>query len=76
MENIGLFLFNIGKSLLGLGDKLYAILTQSVNIAWVAKIVEFFGASLDIPSEISLIWILTGGGVVVIAILIIAKVVL
>lgn len=76
MDNPGLFIFNISKSILGLGEKLYQVLTQSVNISWVSKIVSFFGASLEIPNEISLFWILTGGSVAVLAILIIAKVVL
>ena len=76
MDNPGLFLFNIGKSLLGLGERLYSILTQSINIEFISKIVNFFGGSVELPSEISLIWILTGGGVIILALLIIIKVVL
>lgn len=76
MDSPGMFIFNISKSILELGEKLYTILTTSVNISFVSKIVNFFGGSIDLPSEISLIWLLTGGSVVVIAILIIAKVVL
>lgn len=76
MESPGMFIFNISKSILELGEKLYTILNTSVNISFVSKIVDFFGGSVNLPSEISLIWLLTGGSVVVLAILIIAKVVL
>jgi len=76
MESPGMFIFNISKSILELGEKLYTILNTSVNISFVSKIVDFFGGSVNLPNEISLIWLLTGGSVVVLAILIIAKVVL
>ena len=76
MDNIGLFLFNIANSIMNLGSKLYDVLTQSVNISFISKILEFFGADLELPSEISLMWILTGGSVAVLLILIILKVVL
>ena len=73
--NIGYFLLTIGKSILNLGDKLYKLLTQSVNISWINKILDFFKISLDLPNELSLMWILTGGSVAVILIFIIIKVV-
>jgi len=76
MDSPGMFIFNISKSILELGEKLYTILNTSVNISFVSKIVDFFGGSVNLPNEISLIWLLTGGSVIVLAILIIAKVVL
>lgn len=76
MESPGMFIFNISKSILELGEKLYTILNTSVNISFVSKIVDFFGGSVNLPNEISLIWLLTGGSVIVLAILIIVKVVL
>lgn len=76
MESPGMFIFNISKSILELGEKLYTVLNTSVNISFVLKIVDFFGGSVNLPNEISLIWLLTGGSVIVLAILIIVKVVL
>ena len=76
MDNIGAFLFTTSKNIMSLGSKLYQLLTTSVNISFINDILSFFGSDLDLPNEISLMWILTGGSVAILLIFIILKVVL
>lgn len=75
MQNFGLFLFNIGNSLVKLGSKLYEVFTIEVDIKFITKILNFFGASVDLPEYISLSYILTGASAIVLITLIIYKLV-
>lgn len=72
--NIGNFLFEISKALMGLGTKLYDVFTTSVSIKWVSNILSFFGASVELPETISLSWILSSAGAFVILALIIYRI--
>ena len=71
--NIGQFMFSISKTLMGLGQKLYDLWTTTISITWVKDILKFFGASVDLPSEISLSWILTSASATMILIIIIYR---
>lgn len=72
--NIGDFMFDISKTLMGLGQKLYDLWTTTVSIKWVQNILSFFGASVDLPDSISLSWIFTSASAAVILIFIIYRV--
>lgn len=58
--NIGTFMFNISKALMGLGQKLFDVWNAEVDISWVKSLLNFFGASVNIPDSLSLSWLLTG----------------
>lgn len=72
--NVGYFMFNIIKSVMDLGQKLYEIFTYEVDISFVTKTLRFFGSELDIPNTISLSYILGGASAVVLLVLIIYSV--
>lgn len=72
--NVGYFMFNIIKSIMDLGQKLYEIFTYEVDISFVTKTLRFFGSELDIPNTISLSYILGGASAVVLLVLIIYSV--
>lgn len=72
--NVGYFMFNIIKSIMDLGQKLYDIFTYEVDISFVTKTLRFFGSELDIPNTISLSYILGGASAVVLLVLIIYSV--
>ncbi len=72
--NVGYFMFNIIKSVMDLGQKLYDIFTYEVDISFVTKTLRFFGSELDIPNTISLSYILGGASAVVLLVLIIYSV--
>lgn len=72
--NVGYFMFNIIKSVMDLGQKLYDIFTYEVDISFVTKTLRFFGSELDIPETLSLSYILGGASAVVLLVLIIYSV--
>lgn len=72
--NIGQFMFNISKALMGLGQKLYDLWTMEISISWVQSILNFFGASVDLPENISLSWILGSASAAVILVLIVYRI--
>lgn len=72
--NIGQFMFNISKALMGLGQKLYDLWTMEISISWVKSILKFFGASIDLPESISLSWILGSASAVIILVLIVYRI--
>ena len=71
MGNVGSFMFSIIEMLVKLPSKLYEALNYQVSINWLSKILNFFGADLNLPSNISLLAILgtIGGGTLVIIII-------
>lgn len=62
MENANVFtiMYNVSKALIDLGNKLYEAFSTSVNIQWINKVINFFGAESPLPNELSLSWILFG----------------
>ncbi len=72
--NIGQFMFNISKALMGLGQKLYDLWTMEISISWVQQILKFFGASVELPESISLSWILGSASAAVILVLIVYRI--
>lgn len=72
--NIGEFMFNIAQALMSLGQKLYDAFTADISIKWVQTILNFFGASVDLPDTISLYWILTSAGAGIILVLIVYRI--
>ena len=72
--NIGYFMFNISKALMNLGQKLYDLWTMEISIEWVQKILSFFGASVELPNNISLSWILGSASAAVILVLIVYRI--
>lgn len=64
--NIGLLFINIMQRLTELGNILYEIFTSNVDISWATKVLEFFGAKINLPSNISFMYIFTGASSVVI----------
>ena len=72
--NIGYFMFNISKALMNLGQKLYDLWTMEISISWVQTILKFFGASVDLPENISLSWILGSASAAVILVLIVYRI--
>lgn len=61
MVNLGSLLFSVGQALLGLGQKLYEAFTMEVDISFITKVMNFFGASVELPETISLYYILISG---------------
>ena len=64
--NVGQFMFDITKSLMTVGQKLYDVFTTKVNISFIQNILKFFGAEYNLPESISLYWIITSAGATVI----------
>lgn len=54
-----------------LGQKIYDILTYSVNIKWVSDVMNFFGAELTIPNEVNLLGLIFTIGAIPLAVIII-----
>ena len=71
MGNVGTFMYNILRLLVGLPAKLYEALNYQVSISWLNKIMSFFNADLNLPDNISLFAILgtIGAGTLVIIII-------
>lgn len=72
--NIGNFLFITSQALMNLGSKLYDLFTTPISIKWVQSILNFFGASVDLPESISLSWILGSASAAVILVLIVYRI--
>ena len=58
MENVGSFIYQVLRILVGLPSKIYEMLTYEVDISWLSKILGFFGAETNIPNTISLLALL------------------
>lgn len=72
--NIGNFLFTTSQALMNLGSKLYDLFTTPISIKWVQSILNFFGASVELPESISLSWILGSASAAVILVLIVYRI--
>jgi len=72
--NIGSLLYDISTYLLNLGSKLYEVFTTEVSIKWVKDLLNFFGTSVDIPNNISLYYILSGGSAIFLLAIIIYRI--
>lgn len=69
--NVGELMFNIIKILKDLTQKLYEVVNYQVDITFVTKVMDFFGASLQLPNTISLISLIGGVSAVTLVIIII-----
>lgn len=73
--NIGLFLYNLANAALEIGKKLTQAFTMQINISWITKIFDFFGANVELPETISISYILTGASAVLLLTFIIYRLV-
>lgn len=69
--NVGNLLFTISKGLVDITQKLYDALTYNISIDWLNKILKFFGANINLPASINLLWIFTGASAIIIVTIII-----
>lgn len=58
--NIGQFLYNIGEWALSLANRLYEAFFMEIDIKWIKTVLDFFGASVDMPDKISMSYIFGG----------------
>lgn len=64
--NLGLLFINIMQRLTELGNTLYEVSIKNVDISWATKVLNFFGAEVNLPSNISFMYIFTGASSIVI----------
>lgn len=73
--NLGLFVYNLGEWALNLANKLYEAFFLQVDIKWIQSVVNFFGASIEMPDKISLSYIIGGASATLLIALIIYRLV-
>ena len=71
--NVGYMFYTICKAIIGLGQKLLDLFTMEVSIKWVKDVINFFGANVNIPDNISLYYLITGGSAILLLTIIIYR---
>ena len=69
--NVGNLIFEIMQNFVGFTSKLYDVVNYQVDITWISKILSFFGANVDLPTNISLLGIIGSISAVALVVIII-----